>query len=360
MIEVFLTKKKEETTMKNLTKKLIAIIMTMLMVAALLPVTASADQNAIIIVELNEPYYGENLNEILPEIKIEVAYSFIDGYAFIVYYDHTSDEDAYAAAAALAANPRVKSAAYCPGNVTEQTSRVAFHVNINTDYFGGYYGISEPELAKLFPGVEIKKASRWSYRSYDLFFDISSTEEWYELYDELNANPFIQSVNAYDMGNAGKYITIGKVAITTKAEHTVEEIVELYSGVGVFGTYASYSGHYFGCYISGWTLRSTLEAAKKFLNDPDISRVEWSEDPARPMVVPTEVEEAKFAEPERAEVTVATALSALRIAADLSEVKNGVYDYKLADAIWQFDCDGDKEITVSDALKLLRKAAGLA
>jgi len=76
--------------------------------------------------------------------------------------------------------------------------------------------------------------------------------------------------------------------------------------------------------------------------------------------MPKEVEESKFAEPEREEVTVATALSALRIAAQLTEVRNDVYDYKLADAIWQFDCDGDNAITVSDALHLLRKAAGLA
>ena len=39
--------------------------------------------------------------------------------------------------------------------------------------------------------------------------------------------------------------------------------------------------------------------------------------------------------------------------------KNGVYDYRLADAIWQFDVDGDKVITVSDALSLLRIAAGI-
>ena len=348
--------------MKNLTKKLLAALLTLLMVASLMPVTASADQNAIIIVELNEPYYGENLNEILPEIKMEVSYSFIDGYAFVVYYAHTSDEDAYAAAAALEANPRVKSATYCPGNPTENTSRVRFHITISEDYFGEdyYTPITSVELGKLFPGRTIKRASKWGFRSFDIYFDVSSSEEWYDIYDELKANPFIMSLHTCDIGEPNKSVTIGKVAVTTKEEHTEEEIVELYSDIGVFGTYTSYSGQYFGCYISGWTLRSTLEAVKKLKNDPDIARVVWTDDMMLPTVMPKELEESEFLAPEREEVTVSTALGALRIAAKLGEAKNGVYDYKLADAIWQYDCDGDKEITVSDALKLLRKAAGLA
>ena len=55
--------------MKKMTKKMIALFMTLLMVAAILPITASAGQYARIVVELKEPYYGENLAEILPEIE---------------------------------------------------------------------------------------------------------------------------------------------------------------------------------------------------------------------------------------------------------------------------------------------------
>ena len=346
--------------MKYLTKKLLALVLTMLMVAALLPVTASADQNAIIIVELNEPYYGDNLNEILPEIKMEVAYPFIDGYAFVVYYAHTSDEDAYAAAAALAANPRVKSATYCPGNPTENTSRVRFHITISEDYFGEdyYTPITSVELGKLFPGRTIKRASQWGFRNFDVYFDVGSTEEWYDIYDELKANPFIKSFHTFDM--SGKAVTIGIIALTTKAEHTEEEIIDLYSDLGAYEVVESYSAHYFKFSILDRSLRGTLEAVKTLKNDPDVANVVWTDTIRFPAVMPKELEESEFLAPEREEVTVATALGALRIAAQLGEAKNGVYDYKLADAIWQYDCDGDKEITVSDALKLLRKAAGLA
>ena len=345
--------------MKNLTKKLIAIVMTMLMVAALLPVTASADQNAIIIVELNEPYYGENLNEVLPEIKMEVSYPFIDGYAFVVYYAHTSDEDAYAAAAALAANPRVKSATYCPGIDPEPTSRVVFHIMIKNEYFGGYYGISEAELPKLFPNMQIVRASRWLRGEYSVYFDVSSMEELSALYDEIKASPFFSGVYCY-VGDMTEYVTVGEVAVTMKDKYSEEEFVEQLSDIGVSEKVESYSGNYFKIYINDATMSGTFEAVNKLVNRSDVAQVKCREKLLLPSVMPKEVEESKFAEPERSEVTVATALSALRIAAQLTEVRNDVYDYKLADAIWQFDCDGDNAITVSDALHLLRKAAGLA
>ncbi|MBQ9557596.1 MAG: hypothetical protein IJU94_03225 [Clostridia bacterium] len=348
--------------MKDLTKRTLAMVLALLMVAALLPVTASADQNAMIIVELNEPYYGENLNEILPEIKMEVAYSFIDGYAFVVYYAHTSDEDAYAAAAALEANPRVKSATYCPGNATGNTSRVRFNITVSQDYFGEdyYTPVTSVELGKIIPERIIKRAGKWGFRNFDIYFDVSSAEDWYAIYDELKANPFIQSFYTFDIGDPSRAVTVGQVAVTTKAEHTEEEIVDMYSDMGVVGIYESYSGHYFGCSISDSTLRGTFEAVKVFKNDPDIANVVWTDALGFPTVMPKELEEADFLAPERPEVTVATALSALRIAAKLGEAQNDVYDYKLADAIWQYDLDGDKEITVSDALCLLRIAAKLA
>ncbi|MBO4935045.1 MAG: hypothetical protein J5441_07785 [Clostridia bacterium] len=348
--------------MKNLTKKLLAALLTLLMVAALMPVTASADQNAIIIVELNEPYYGENLNEILPEIKMEVSYPFIDGYAFVVYYAHTSDEDAYAAAEALATNSRVKSATYCPGNPTENTSRVRFHITISEDYFGEdyYTPITSVELGKLFPNRVIKRARKWGFRNFDIFFDIGSSEDWYEIYDELKSNPFILSFHTFDMGGSGKAVTIGTLAVTTKAEHTENEIIGLYADLGAYEVVESYSAHYFKFNIRDRSLRGTLEAVKALKNDPDVANVVWTDTIGFPTVMPKELEEADFLAPERPEATVETALGALRIAAKLGEAKNGVYDYKLADAIWQFDCDGDKAITVSDALILLRKAAKLA
>ena len=345
--------------MKNLTKRLIAIVMTMLVVAALLPVTASADQNAIIIVELNEPYYGENLNEILPEIKMEVSYPVIDGYAFVVYYAHTSDEDAYAAAAALAANPRVKSATYCPGTETEPTSRVVFIVMIKNEYFGGYYGISEADLPKLFPNMQIVSASKWLHGTYSVSFDVSSTEELYALYDEIKSSPFFSSVYCY-VGDMTKYVTVGKVAVTMKDNYSEEEFIEQLSDIGVLQIVESYSGKYFKFYINDLTMKGTFEAVSKLMNRSDVAKVEYREKLLLPAVSPTDLEESEYTEPERPEVTVATALKALRIAAQLTDVRNDVYDYKLADAIWQFDCDGDKEITVSDALHLLRKAAGLA
>ena len=345
--------------MKTLTKKLIAMLMTLLMVAALLPVTASADQDAIIIVELNEPYYGENLNEILPEIKMEVSYPFIDGYAFVVYYAHTSDEDAYAAAAALAANPRVKSATYCPGTEPEPTSRIAFYVSIKNEYFGGYYGISEAELPKLFPNIQIVRAREWFRGIYSVYFDVSSMDEVYEIYNQVKSSPFFSNAYCY-VGDMTKYVTVGELAVTMKDKYTNEELIEQLSDIGVSEIVESYSGNYFKFYINDATMSGTFEAVNKLMNRSDVAKVECREKLLLPSVMPTEVEEAKFAEPERAEVTVATALSALRIAAQLTEVRNDVYDYKLADAIWQFDCDGDKAITVSDALILLRKAAKLA
>lgn len=345
--------------MKTLTKKLVAMLMTMIMVAALLPVTASADQNAVIIVELNEPYYGENLNEILPEIKMEVSYPFIDGYAFVVYYAHTSDEDAYAAAAALAANTRVKSAIYCPGIDPEPTSRVAFYVSIKDEYFGGYYGISEAELAKLFPGIQIVRASKYFRGIYKVYFDVSSMEELFALYDEINASPFFSGVYCY-VGDMAEYVTVGEIAVTMKDKYSEEALVERLSDVGVSEIVESYSGNYFKFRINDATMSGTFEAVNKLVNMSDVAKVDCREKLLLPSVMPKEVEEAKLIAPERADVTVATALSALRIAADLAEAKNGVYDYKLADAIWQYDLDGDKEITVSDALRLLRIAAKLA
>ena len=116
--------------MKKMTKKMIALFMTLLMVAAILPITASAAQCERIVVELKEPYYGENLSEILPEIEIEAAYPFIEGYAFTVYYDHASDEDAEAAAEKLASNPIVKAATYCPYDEIEIKATAIFKVTL--------------------------------------------------------------------------------------------------------------------------------------------------------------------------------------------------------------------------------------
>lgn len=345
--------------MKTLTKRMIAIIMTLLIVAALLPATASADRNAMIIVELKEPYYGENLNEILPEIKMEVSYPFIEGYAFVVYYAHTSDEDAYAAAAKLAENARVKSAAYCPVNASEPTSRVCFHVRIRDEYFGGYYGISEAELAKLFPNAEIAGAKEWFRGEYSVYFDVGSTDELYELYDGIKASPFFSAAYCY-VGDMAEYVTIGEVTVTMKEKYTDEELIEQLSDIGVSEIVESYSGNNFKLRLNDLTLSGTFEAVNKLMNRSDVAAVKCREKLLLPSVMPKEVAASKLAGSERPKVTVATALGALRIAAQLGEAKNDVYDYKLADAIWQYDRDGDNEITVSDALALLRIAADLA
>ncbi len=347
--------------MKNLTKKLIAIVMTMLMVAALLPVTASAEQYAEIVVELNEPYYGENLNDLLPEIEMVTACDVIGGYLFTVYYAHTSDEDAYAAAAKLAENPLVKFATYCPGYPSAPTSRVMFEVFINRDYFGGYYGISDAELGKLFPDMKMVKVTKWNYMHYYLYFDVESLEEVDEIYSELRANPFLTSIYCY-VGNMSEYVTNGRITVTTKGRYTPDEVVELLSDVGVREVYNSYGSFSFSLSLNDWTFKGTFDAVKKLMNNPEIVKEKHTEKLAGPAVMPQilSMDESAYLTPERPEVTVATALSALRIAAQLTEVRNDVYDYKLADAIWQYDCDGDKAITVSDALRLLRKAAKLA
>ena len=175
-------------------KKMIAIFMTLLMVAAMLPITASAAQCARIVVELNEPYYGENLAEILPEIEIEAAYPFIEGYAFTVYYDHASDEDAYEAAEKLKTNPLVKAAAYCPDNEVEIT-RAMFEISLVESYYGeNNYLMAEAELGKLFPEMRIERVTATGRKNYWIYSSVDSIEEISDLYEDMKANPFLRSM----------------------------------------------------------------------------------------------------------------------------------------------------------------------
>lgn len=347
--------------MKRHVKRMLAIVLAMLTVAALLPITVSAEQYAEIVVELNEPYYGENLNDLLPEIEMVTACDVIGGYLFTVYYAHTSDEDAYAAAAKLAENPLVKFATYCPGYPSAPTSRVMFEVFINRDYFGGYYGISDAELGKLFPDMKMVKVTKWNYMQYYLYFDVESLEEVDEIYSELRANPFLTSIYCY-VGNMSGYVTNGRITVTTKGRYTPDEVMELLSDVGVREVYNSYGSFSFSLSLNDWTFKGTFDAVKKLMNNPEIVKEKHTEKLAGPAVMPQilSMDESAYLTPERPAATVTTALGALRIAAGLSQVKNNVYDYRLADALWQYDRDGDKAITVSDALLILREAARVA
>ena len=344
--------------MKKMTKKMIALFMTVLMVAAILPITASAMQYARIVVELKEPYYGENLAEILPEIEIEAAYPFIEGYAFTVYYDAESDEDGRAAAEKLETNPLVRSATYCVDDASEASAVVYFKVHLNNEYYGENFYMSVAELEKIFPEMDIKTVKEKGGRyNYHIFCNVNSIEEASELELAVRNNPFISSSFCY-LGNYGEYITTGLVRVTTKNKCTEEEFMELISDVGA-SVYNSYEGFRYFLVLNDITLKGTLEAVEKLEKNSAIVRVEYRDELIESMEMPVLVEESRYRAPEKPEVTVETALAALRITAGLSEVKNGVYDYRLADAIWQYDCDGDKVITVTDALSLLRIAAGI-
>ena len=344
--------------MKNATKKIIAILMIVLMVAAILPITASAAQYARIVVELNEPYYGDNLAEILPEIKIESADCFNDGYAFTVYYDHASDEDAEAAAEKLKANPLVKSATYCPYNESGTYSLHHFEIVLTDELFSPDPYIPA-NLGKIFPDIDIVDAKKWSKKIYDIYLDATSVEEASALYNKIQANPFVKNVYCYLTGTGGGYVTVGTVSIRATQKYTDEEIADLLSETGVDALCYSNEGIYFCFFVKDFTVKGTLETAEKLKLNPNVAAVGYTNELIGPTVIPSDVKEIRYKAPEKPEVTVETALAALRITAGLSEVKNGVYDYRLADAIWQFDVDGDKVITVSDALSLLRIAAGI-
>ncbi len=345
--------------MKKMTKKMIALFMTLLMVAAMLPITASAMQYARIVVELKEPYYGENLAEILPEIEIEAAYPFIEGYAFTVYFDHASDEDAEAAAEKLASNPIVKSATYCPYNETETYSLLKFEIKLADGFFAPDPYVPA-DLGKIFSDIKIVDAKMWSKSNFDIYTDVTSVEEASILYDKIQANPFVKSAYFYLSGTDRGFITVGTVSVKTTQKYTEEEVTALLSETGIGTLYNSYEGFQFMFLVKDATLKGTLETVEKLKQHPNVAEVGYTDDFISPAVMPSQVKTERYQTPEKPEVTVETALAALRITAGLSEVKNGVYDYRLADAIWQYDCDGDKVITVTDALSLLRIAAGIA
>lgn len=355
--------------MKNLTKKLIAIVMTMLMVAALLPVTASAEFCAIILLDMKQQYdTNEGLLAALPEINPEAVsgcHHCGGGTLFEVYYDVQSEEEALAVETGLRANPLVREAYYCKV-CTEvfDPSSAAFEVKL----VSGFHPIREgdvtdytAELGKLFPEIEITNAFQYGSRSYRIECATGTWEGVEKVYAILQDSPFVSRVvfcqaNCYD----GYYRPIGSFTVQLKGSHTSEEVKALFPEIEITEAYERYGGFQFDLYVNAITITETVEAINKVKDNPNIVNMYWVSGGDEPCIAPHEMDECYYVSYERPEVTVATALSALRIAADLTEAKNGVYDYKLADAIWQFDCDGDKAITVSDALILLRKAAKLA
>ena len=343
--------------MKNATKKVLAILMTLLMAVAMLPITASAIDCAEIILELKEPYYGENLSEILPEIKIEQAFDFLeDGQHFIIYYNAEAEEDADDIINKLLANPLVKNAYSVYKIPEEPMTNVMFRVKLPTSYDGeGYY----VELGKLLSGVTPSKVEALSRWTYDIYFDVESFSEIELIYNTLRANPFFSFIYPY-VTNPDRYVTVGGLKTTTNKTYTVDEVKELLPEVEISEVRELYGGLNFYVILKDKTLSATLNAAEKLNDNPNVVKVECTDtDDGYAAVLPKVLEKNIYIAPEKTEVTVETALAALRITAGLSEVKNGVYDYRLADAIWQYDCDGDKVITVSDALSLLRIAAGI-
>ncbi len=342
--------------MKKMTKKMIALFMTLLTVAAMLPITASAAQYARIVVELNEPYYGENLAEILPEIEIEAAYPFIEGYAFTVYYDHASDEDAYEAAEKLKANPLVKSAVYCPYE-EENVTRAKFSFALNSyEKVGG--NVRFADLAELFPTLNIVKAESFvNNRSYRIYFDVSSREEVCKIFDEILSSPFVSS--AFYWHEDQNEVSVGRVKVTLRGKRSEDEVKDLFSEMNIEAVDFCNDFTYY-LHLEEKTLEATLEAVDMLKNNDNVVAISYSMGFLHPAVMPKQLEEYYYNKDVRAEVTVETALQALRIASGITDLNFELLNDRLREAFWLYDVDIDGRITVADALSLLRTAAGLA
>ncbi len=341
--------------MKKMTKKMIALFMTLLMVEAMLPITASADSCIQILVELNEPYFGEDLSDLFSEIEFETGYEVLnDGLYFMLYYNTQSNDEIDVAIEKLKTNPIVKDAIYClPNKNFSETARFLIYMPEDCIKDPDYWEVLE--LGKYFPEIEFSKANTYGTIMYEVYCDVSTMEETFLIYDKFRESPFVTEFYYYINSN---FATPGRIQVTLKKNYTAEEIEDLFPELEITRVTNIYATEYY-LYLKDKDLRSTLEAAKVLEENPNVVFVKYTQGTGLPCVAPEEIDESYYKPVERPEVTVETALAALRITAGLSEAKNGVYDYRLADALWQFDVDGDKVITVSDALSLLRIAAGI-
>ena len=356
--------------MKNLTKRILAIVMTLITVAALFPVTASAEFCAILIVDMKQQYDTvESFMAALPEINSEAVsgcHHCGGGTLFEIYYDVQSEEEATAAEAGLRANPLVREAHYCKSNHQDQVfdpSTAAFEIRLVDSFFpirDDDWDDYTAELGKLFPEIEITNAFQYGGWSYRIECATGTWEGVERVYAILQNSPFVSRVVFCQKNSYGNYRPIGSFTVHLKGSHTSEEVKTLLSEIEIVEAYDRYEGFQFDLYVNATTITETVEAINIVKYNPNIVNMYWSAGGGGPAVAPNDMDECYYASYKRPEATVATALEALRIAADLTEVKNGFYDHNLANAIWQYDCDGDKEITVSDALRLLRKAVGLA
>jgi len=346
--------------MKKMTNKMIALFMTLLMVAAMLPITASADNCYMALVELNEPYFGENLSEIFPEVEIEVGFPVLyDGSWFILYYNAFSVEDAEAIAEKLKINPFVKNLIYAgESQGQEPVDTAGFLVTLTPLCVEDTECDYTVNIAKLFPEIPFSKVEKYAPLVYNVYCDVNVMEEAYLIYDELMASPFVSELYYY-YNKYNNIAAIGSLDVTLKNTYTADEVKSLFPELEIVGVSNIYATQY-RLIFREKTLRMTFEAGRILEESPYVVEVKYGSGITLPAVAPEEIDESYYKPVERSEVTVETALAALRITAGLSEVKNGVYDFRLADAIWQYDCDGDKVITVTDALFLLRTAAGLA
>ena len=335
--------------MKNMTKKMIALFMTLLMVAAMLPITASAGQYARIVVELKEPYYGENLAELFPEIRIVSAYPFTpDGLNFTLYCAVSMQEEAVIISESLKANPIVSKASACWETDAEQSKDlklIRFEICLDkTKDYGAYTA----DLTELFPDIEILKAGYYNRYDYTIFCNVSSDEEAYEIYDILAKNPDVEFLAYWDESAP---IMTERIIVTVKNTSTPEDVAKLFNKAKIGKVHDVNNGKVFYVYLKDNSLRTFMEAYNEANENLDILNVSY-EHYGLPMVMFQEMDSFSF-------ITVETALQALRIAAGLDKVDFN-NEKEFTDAIWQYDCDGDKVITVTDALSLLRMAAGLA
>ena len=334
-------------------------MMTMLMVAALLPVTASAEFCAIILLETKAQHTVAELEELLPEIEMSSCHHLGGGTLFEIYFDADSDEDAVAAADMLNANPIVKKAEYCKVSYPDyDPSQASFEIEFVEGFFADYQ--SEVNLGKIFPEIEITNAELGGY-GYRIEFPAETLEAVDKVYEILSSSPFVSEVYLCEKNKYSGFHPIGSFIIQMKGAYDAEELQALLPEIEITRARDLYEGFQYQLFINATTVKETVEAIAAIKENTNVASLNWAY-PGKllPGFAPKKLDEGSYKPSERSDVTVATALNALRIAADLTEVKNGVYDYRLADAIWQYDCDGDKEITVSDALQLLRKAAKLA
>lgn len=348
--------------MKNLTKRMLAIILALLMVAALLPVTAAAEFCAIILLETKAQHTVAELEELLPEIEMASCHHLGGGTLFEIYFDAESDEDAAATADMLNANPIVKKAEYCKVSYPDyDPSKAAFQVDFAPEFYPYIEDdyVYTPELGKIFPEIDIIKAEEYM-TGYRIECAAETLEALDRVYEILTSNPFVSEVRLCDNDSYGEYHPIGNFVVHIKGNHQPEELQALFPEIEIAEVKEINGGFQYRLYINAETIKETVEAIAKIRNNPNVAYLYWTVGGWLPAIEGCELEECYYKAPERSDVTVATALSALRIAANLADAQNGVYDYKLADAIWQYDLDGDKEITVSDALQLLRIAAKLA